>query len=134
MRLKNKLKLFDISKKRKTYIVTTSRNDKKISFFKSKKFKIIQLANLQDKKDFNRLFQILFQIGKRRLLIESGLIFLNKVMDFKLVNNLYIFKSHNQLKKNGFNNTKFRHLKKLSNKNKLRINLNNENLFKIKIK
>ena len=134
LRLKNKLKLFDISKKRKTYIVTTSRNDKKISFFKSKKFKIIQLANLQDKKDFNRLFQILFQIGKRRLLIESGLIFLNKVMDFKLVNNLYIFKSHNQLKKNGFNNTKFRHLKKLSNKNKLRINLNNENLFKIKIK
>ena len=134
LRLKNKLKLFDISKKRKTYIVTTSRNDKKISFFKSKKFKIIQLANLQDKKDFNRLFQILFQIGKRRLLIESGLIFLNKVMDFKLVNNLYIFKSHNQLKKNGFNNTKFRHLKKLTNKNKLRINLNNENLFKIKIK
>ncbi len=134
LRLKNKLKLFDISKKRKTYIVTISRNDKKISFFKRKKLKIIQLAKLQDKKDFNRLFQTLFQIGKRRLLIESGLIFLNKVMDFKLVNNLYIFKSHNQLKKNGFNNIKFRHLKKLSNKNKLRINLNNENLFKIKIK
>ena len=32
LRLKNKLKLYNISKKRKTYIVTTSRNDKKIFF------------------------------------------------------------------------------------------------------
>ena len=46
LRLKKKLKLFNISKKRKTYIVTTSKNTKKISFFKKKKIKIIQLSSL----------------------------------------------------------------------------------------
>ena len=132
--LKKKLKLFNISNKRRTYIVTTSKNAKKISFFKIKKIKIIQLSSLKYKKDFDRLFEILYQIGKRRLLIESGLIFLNTIINFKLLNNLYIFKSDKKLKKDGLNNIKMTGLLKLSNSEKIKINLNNEKLYKVKIK
>ena len=126
--------MFNISKKRRTYLITTSKNAKKISFFKNKKIKVIHLSRLKYKQDFDRLFQILFKIGKRRLLIESGLIFLKTIMNFKLLNNLYIFKSDQKLRKNGFNNTKMTGLSKLFNSGKIRINLNNEKLYKVKIK
>ena len=132
--LKKKLKLFNISNKRKTYIVTTSKNTKKISFFKFKKIKVIQLTSLKYKKDFDRLFQILFQIGKRRILIESGLIFLKTIINFKLLNHLYTFKSDQRLKKNGQNNIKMTGILKLSNSKKITVNLNNEKLYKVKIK
>ena len=132
--LKKKLKLFNISNKRRTYIVTTSKNAKKISFFKLKKLKVIKLSSLKYKKDFDRLFEILHQIGKRRLLIESGLIFLSKIINYKLLNHLYIFKSDKKLKKDGFNNINMTGLLKLSNSEKIKINLNNEKLYKVKIK
>jgi diaminohydroxyphosphoribosylaminopyrimidine deaminase/5-amino-6-(5-phosphoribosylamino)uracil reductase len=132
--LKKTLKLLDISKKRRTYLVTTSKNAKKISFFKNKKIKAIHLSRLKYKKDFDQLFQKLFQIGKRRILIESGLTFLKTIMNFKLLNNLYIFKSDKKLKKNGFNNIKISGLSKLSVSRRIRINLNNEKLYKVKIK
>ena len=134
LNLKKKLKLFNISNKRKTYIVTTSKNTKKISFFKFKKIKVIQLASLKYKKDFDLLFQILFQNGKRRVLIESGLIFLKTIINLKLLNHLYIFKSDQKLKKNGLNNIKMSGISKLSDSKKIRINLNNEKLYKVKIK
>ncbi len=134
LNLKKKLKLFYISKKRKKYIVTTSTNAKKISFLKQKKIKIIQLSGLQTKNDFIQFFNILYKIGKRRLLIESGLIFLNKITKYKLLDNLYIFKSNKMLKKNGINNAKFNYFKKISSKNELKINLNDDKLFKIEIK
>jgi len=132
--LKKKLKLFNISNKRRTYIVTTSKNAKKISFFKLKKLKVIKLSSLKYKKDFDRLFEILYQIGKRRLLIESGLIFLSTIINYKLLNHLYIFKSDKKLKKDGFNNINMTGLLKLSNSEKIKINLNNEKLYKVKIK
>ena len=55
-------------------------------------------------------------------------------MNFKLLNNLYIFKSDKKLKKNGFNNIKISGLSKLSVSRRIRINLNNEKLYKVKIK
>ena len=33
----------------------------------------------------------LFKIGKRRILFETGFIFLNQLLSMKLINNLYIF-------------------------------------------
>ena len=41
LKLKKKLKLFNIIDRRKTYIVTTSKNAKKISFFKKKKITLM---------------------------------------------------------------------------------------------
>ena len=113
---------------------TTSSNAKKISFLKLKKIKVIRLSSLKSKEDFDYLFQIIFKKGKRRLLIESGLIFLKTLLNFKLLNHLYIFKSDQKLKKNGFNNIKMTRLFKLSNSKKIKINLDNEKLYKMRIK
>ena len=45
--------------------------------------------------------------GERiKKLIESGLIFLKTIINLKLLNHLYIFKSDQKLKKNGLNNIK----------------------------
>ena len=67
-------------------------------------------------------------------MIESGLIFLNKLFELKLINNLYIFKSSKNLNINGFNNISSNFIKKLKFDNKIRVNLENDELFKVRIK
>ena len=134
LRLKKALNIIDLAKRRKTYIITSSNNKKKISFFKKKKIKIINFGNLNNKKDFVRLFKKLFDLGKRRILIESGLVFLNKMFTLGFVDNLYLFKSNKYLKEKGLNNTSINFIKKIKNMNKVNVNLQNESLFKIRIK
>ena len=51
-----------------------------------------------------------------------------------MINNLYIFKSSIRLRKNGQNNASNEFLKKLKLKNKIKVNLNGDELYKIKIK
>ena len=48
----------------------------------------------------------------------------------KLINNVYIFKSKNNLKKNGLNNSTNRFIKKIKLINKINVNLNGDFLFK----
>ena len=134
LKLKKNLKIFSLANRRKTYILTLSNNKKKISFLKNKKIKIINFNNLNNKKDFIKLFKRLFKLGKRRILIESGLIFLKQLFIFRLINNLYLFKSNNSLRKEGLNNNNINFLKKLKYKNKINVNLANDNLFKIRLK
>ena len=74
-----KLKLLNNSNRRKTYIFTQS-NDKRKIFFLKKGVKIIKINNLENRDDFVDLFQKIFKIGYGRILIESGLIFLNKLL------------------------------------------------------
>ncbi len=134
LKLKKKLKIFNLANRRKTYIITSSNNQKKISFFRKKKIKIINFDNLNNKKDFMKLFEKLFELGKRRVLIESGLIFLNQLFKFKFINNLYLFKSNRSLKTKGFNNSNNDFIKKIKIINRVNVNLQNENLFKIRMK
>ena len=133
LKLRKNLKLLNFAKKRKTYIFTTSKNKKKIMFFKKKKIKIIKIEKLENKNDFKKLFIKLFKIGKGRVLIESGLTFLYKLFKFKLLNNFYIFKSDKYLKKIGMNNIKDNFLKNLKLNNEIKVNLKNDKLFKIRI-
>ena len=77
---------------------------KKFPFSKKKDAKLLKIQNLDDKKDFLNFLKILYKIGKRRILIESGLTFLNKLLKFDLINELFLFKSSIYLKKNGINN------------------------------
>ena len=105
-----------------------------VNFLKKKKINIINLYNLNNKKDFIKLFNKLFEIGKRRILIESGLTFLNQLLKFGLINNLYLFKTNKPLKKKGFNNSSSNIIKKMKIMNKINVNLENENLFKLRIK
>ena len=92
------------------------------------------MKNLDEKKDFIYLLEKLFKIGKRRILIESGLIFLNKLLNLRLINNLFIFKTEFSLKNFGLNNIKDNFLKKYKLGDFVKVNLDNDKLFKIKIK
>ena len=136
LKLKKNLKLFNLSKKRKIYLFTTKKSIKKKSFFIKKKIRIIHLNSLKNKKDFLILFKKIFEIGKRRILIESGLFFLSILFKYKFVNNLYVFKSNLILKKSGHNNTSIKFIKryKLNNNKSVNVNLENNQLFKIRIK
>lgn len=131
--LKKNLKFLQIANKRKTYIFTSSKNTKKISFFKSKKCKVIQINDLKCKNDFLNLFNIIFKLGKRRILVESGLIFLNELFKLKLVNELYLFMSNKKLGNDGLNNMYANYLRKFQLNNKIRVNLNDDKLYKIKL-
>ncbi len=133
LRLKKNLALYSLAKKRKTYLFTTSNKSKQISFLKKRNIKIIKLNSLLTKDDFFNLFKKLFQLGKRRILIESGLIFLNQLLKMNFINNLYIFKSNNKLRSNGFNNTKKNLIKNLKILKQVNVNLNNDKLLKARI-
>lgn len=135
LKLKKNLKLFSIAKTRKTFIVTTEKNIAKFSIFKKKNIKIIQIKKLEEEKDFLLLLKIIFNLGKRRVFVEAGLIFLNKMLELNLINNLYIFKSGNKLSKAGYNNANISFYKKrYKSKQKLNVNLDEDELFKIRIK
>ena len=43
----------------------------------------------------------IMKIGKGRVLIETGLVFLNQLFKYKFINNLYLFKSSKFLHLNG---------------------------------
>ena len=133
LNLKKNLKFLKIANKRKTYIFTSSKNTKKISFFKSKKCKVIHINKLKSKNDFLNLFNIIFKLGKRRILVESGLIFLTQLFKLKLINELYLFMSNKKLGNNGFNNIYTNYLRKFQLNNKIRVNLNDDKLYKIKL-
>ena len=134
LKLKRKLKLLSLADKRKTYIFTTSNDNKKISFFRQKKIKIIKIKRLKDKKDFYNLFSKIFKIGYGRVLVETGLIFLDQLFKYKLINDLYLFKSNKYLRNNGYNNCEKNFIKKLKLNEIVRVNLESDNLFKIRIK
>ena len=134
LKLKKNLALFNITKKRSTYIVTSSTNDQKISYFKKKKIKIIRIKKLDSKNDFKKLFKKIFLIGKRRILIETGLVFLNKLIKFNLIDDLYVFEAGKSLRKYGFNKIKLNNLRNYASKNQLKVNLKEDKLFKIKVK
>ena len=133
-KLKKNLKLLNICKLRKTYIFTINAENNKSIFFKKRNIKIIKIRSLSNIKDFKILFDKIFKIGKGRILVETGLSFLNELLKFKLINDLYIFKSKKNLKKNGYNNCDNNYIKRLKFNRAINVNLNDDKLFKIRIK
>ena len=129
LKLKKKLLLNNLITKRKTFIVTSQKNKKKILSYKKLGYKIIFVKGLNNKKDFDLLSNKIYEKGYSRVLIESGLTFLNFLLNFHLINVLYIFKSNNKLSKNGKNNDTIANLKKISTKF-IQINLNDDKLLK----
>ena len=128
LKLKKSLLLNKIINKRKTYIVTNKLNLNKVSIYKKKGYKFIFINALKDKKDFILLYKKIYKLGYSRVLLETGLIFLNTVIKNKLINNLYLFKSNRNLKKIGKNNISPNFLKKIKLK-PISINLNSDKLF-----
>lgn len=131
LKLKKKLLMNNIANKRKTFLITTKKNIKKISFFSKLGFKIILIKSLDNKKDFNVIFKQILKLGYTRIFFETGLTFLNSLISHKLINDLYIFQSNKKLKNNGSNNSSPKLLKQINLKKKINVNLNNDSLYKI---
>jgi len=129
LRIKKKLLLNKLLKKRKTYLITYKNNSIKSMIYKKIGFKIILVNQLKSKKDFNLLFKKIYKIGYSRVLIETGLTFLNNLLTQKIINKLYIFKSNKNLGKNGKNNATNKYIKRIS-PILLTKNLNGDRLFK----
>ena len=68
-------------------------------------------------------------MGYSRVLVESGLTFLNNLIKNRLIDDLYIFKTNYNLKKKGKNNATLKYLKNVSSK-QISINLGNDKLYK----
>ena len=128
LKLKKNLLLNKIIKKRKTYIITNKSNLRKVKIYKKNGYKFIFINALKDKKDFILLYKKIYKLGYSRVLLETGLIFLNTAIKNKLINNLYLFKSNRNLKKSGKNNISSNFLKKIRLK-PITINLNSDKLF-----
>tara|TARA_B100001094_G_C18110945_1_gene761111 strand:+ start:51 stop:1118 length:1068 start_codon:yes stop_codon:yes gene_type:complete len=130
LKLKKKLLINSLIKRRKTFLITSVKDKKKINFFKNKGYKIIYVKSLVSKNDFKKLFQQVFNLGYSRIFFETGLTFLNTLINLKLLNNLYIFQSSKTLNINGFNNSTLKYLKKIKFNKNIKINLNNNNIYK----
>ena len=123
-----------LNKKRKTFILTAIKNEKKLSPYKKLGYKIIIVNSLKNKNDFNILFEKIYKYGYGRILFETGLTFLNTLLKKKLLNDLYLFQSNKKIGGDGKNNDTLKYLKMLKLKNILKINLNNDKLYNVRIR
>ena len=129
LKLKKKLSLNKYLKNRKTFLITSKNNLSKTLAYKKLGYKIIFISRLEDKNDFNLLYKKIYKMGYSRMLIETGLSFLNSLIKYKMINDLYIFKTNKKLGKKGKNNNTTNYLKKIHPK-LLTINLNGDILLK----
>jgi len=134
LKIKTNLNLFKFSKKRRILLVTSVKKDKKISYLKKHGVEIIFIDSLDQRINFIKLLNIFKIKGFNRILVETGLTFLNELLKNKLIFNLYMFKSSTKLGRNGFNNSSVKLIKKFNNKKKIKVNLKNDQLYKIKVK
>ena len=134
-KIRKELKMFkNIS--REIFIFTQTNNNMKEIFFKKIGVKIIKLKKTDRlKDDVSEVFFQLKQLGFNRILVESGIKYINVILRFNLISNFYLFKSPYNLKNNGKNNAKSDLIKKLKDsiKNKIKVNLNGDSLYKIQL-
>jgi len=122
--------------KRKIYIFTYAIKPSKEIFLKKKGVKIIKLKDSKNNiTDLKNIFYKIKKIGYNRILVESGVTFLDLLVKNNFIKNFYLFKASTNLGLNGSNNSIPRYLKKInfSDKNKINVNLNEDNLYKAKI-
>ena len=133
LRLRKNLLLNKILDKRKTFLITTKENKNRSILFKKKGFKIIFIKSLKTKNDFTSLFQQIYQLGYCRVFFETGLSFLNSLLNHKVLNNLYVLQNDRMLRKKGSNNDTMKYLKKFKLKNKINVNLKDDSLYKVEL-
>ena len=134
-KIRKELKMFK-NKSRKIFIFTQTNNNMKEIFFKKIGVNIIKLKKTESlKNDVSEVFFLLKQLGFNRILVESGVKYINVILRFNLIRNFYLFKSPHNLKNNGKNNTKSDLIKKLKDsiENKIKVNLNGDSLYKIQL-
>ena len=127
--IKKSLSMFKIKNNRKILIYTSSYNKKKIKWLKNKKIKVILMKEMNTRKDYIKLFKSLIKMNYSRIFVESGLTFTNFLIKERLIDNIYIFKTINNLRNNGYNNSSNKLLKKIKLKNKLKVNLDEDKVY-----
>lgn len=132
--IKKNLKIFNEEINRKIVIFTTNNNQKKISFLKRKNIKVYILKSLNNNNDYNTFFLMLKKLKYNRLFIETGLTFLNFLIKNSFINYIFLFKSNIELKKNGLNNSNNNLIKKIKLKNKIKVYLQEDILYKERLK
>ena len=134
-KIKKNLKIFK-KKSRPIFIFTQTRNSLKEKFFRKNGIKIIKLKKIDStKNDVTEVYFTLKQLGFNRILIETGMRYINEVLKHSLIRNFYLFKSPFSIKNDGKNNTNLHLIRKLKimSKNKVKINLNGDSLYKIEL-
>ena len=129
LKLKKRLSLTNYLKIRKTFLITYKNNSSKTSMYKKLGYKIMFIDRLENKSDLNLLYKKIYKKGYSRMLVETGLSFLNNLIKNKMIHDLYIFKSNKKLGKDGKNNDSPNYLKKIHPK-LLTINLDDDILLK----
>jgi len=120
----------------KIHILTTMNDFSKEQFFKKMGIKVIKIMKTNNHSaDLKNIFYLVKKLGFKRILVESGMTFLDELLKYNLIKNFYLFKSSLNLGKEGFNNRNTTYLKKinLSDKNKIKVNLEGDSLYKVKI-
>jgi diaminohydroxyphosphoribosylaminopyrimidine deaminase/5-amino-6-(5-phosphoribosylamino)uracil reductase len=123
-------------KNRQIYILTCINNVSKEKFFRNKGVKVIKITQINFHiTNLKNIFYEIKKLGFSRILVESGVTFLDQLFKHKLIKNFYLFKSSVNLGLKGYNNSKPVHLKKISflKKNKIKVNLKDDSLYKVKI-
>ena len=135
LKLKHNLKLLRTGKKIPTFVITDTENKSKERLFKSKNITLIKVPNEEKKLSYKKILMELKKRGYSRILCEAGSYTAGELLKKRLVNNLYVYMSQTNLRKNGKKSFK-KHIKDLSisNKNKVNVNLFGDVLYKVRIK
>ena len=132
--IKKNLKIFENKSKRKIILFTKKNNKNKENFLRLKGVKIFKLDKMENKADYKRILLKISDLGYSRILLESGLSLLNFFIKSKFIYNIFLFHSNVALKRNGFNYIDSSFLKKIKLRNKIKVNLGNDCLYKMRIK
>ena len=123
-------------KNRKIFILTNVKNTSKEKLFKKKGVKILKIGKINlHPSNLKNVFYEIKKLGLSRILVESGVTFLDQLIKHKLIKNFYLFKTSVNLGTKGLNNLNPLYLKKIniSEKNKIKVNLKNDSLYKVKL-
>jgi len=134
-KIKKKLKIFE-NKSREIYIFVQIDNSEKEKYFKKIGVNIVKLNKFDNlRQDVSEVYFFLKLLGFNRVLIESGVKYINEILKYNLIKNFYLFKSPVNLNNEGENNAKLFLIKRLKTtiKNKVKINLNGDSLYKIQL-
>jgi len=134
-KIKKNLKIFK-DKSREIFIFTQINNKFKEIFFNKIGVNIIKLKKSNNQiNDVSEVYFLLKQLGFNRILIESGMLYINEVLKMNLINNFYLFKSPFSIKSDGKNNTNLDLIKKLktTSKNRVNVNLDGDSLYKVEL-
>jgi diaminohydroxyphosphoribosylaminopyrimidine deaminase / 5-amino-6-(5-phosphoribosylamino)uracil reductase len=134
-KIKKQLKIFK-NKSREIFIFTQTKNQLKEEYFNKIGVNIIKLKRSNNlKNDTSEVYFFLKKLGFNRVLIESGIKYINEMLKYNFVKNFYLFKSSLSLKNKGKKNIKSTLIKKIKGtiNNRVNVNLNGDNLYKIQL-